>query len=116
VSPRGIVSRERVTRVVGQRVQSAYGYVIGEGCRGATDGHGVRANKVARIPADIAGKSAAVAVLGACVLWSLWPGIADMAERWSTDPRYAHGYLVPIFSLALLWIRRSKLGGARPGG
>jgi exosortase len=30
-----------------------------------------------------------------------------MAERWSNDPRYAHGYLVPLFSLALIWIRRS---------
>jgi exosortase len=34
-----------------------------------------------------------------------------MADRWSTDPRYAHGYLVPIFSLALLWMRRARLQG-----
>jgi exosortase len=32
-----------------------------------------------------------------------------MADRWATDPRYAHGYLVPIFSVALLWIRRARL-------
>ena len=35
-----------------------------------------------------------------------------MAERWSDDPRYAHGYLVPLFSLALLWMRREPFIGA----
>jgi exosortase len=34
-----------------------------------------------------------------------------MAERWSGDPRYAHGYLVPMFSLALLWMRREQFLG-----
>jgi exosortase len=29
-----------------------------------------------------------------------------MAERWSDDPRYAHGYLVPLFSVVLLWMRQ----------
>ena len=37
-----------------------------------------------------------------------------MADRWSTDPRYAHGYFVPVFSLALLWIRRDRLDGLKP--
>jgi exosortase len=54
-------------------------------------------------------------VLGGCLLWSLWPALATMVERWSTDPRYAHGYLVPLFSLALLWMRRARLDGAKPG-
>jgi exosortase len=35
-----------------------------------------------------------------------------MAERWATDPRYAHGYFVPMFALALLWMRRSRLEGS----
>jgi exosortase len=35
-----------------------------------------------------------------------------MADRWSDDPRYAHGYLVPLFSLALLWMRKDQLRGA----
>jgi exosortase len=34
-----------------------------------------------------------------------------MVERWSRDPRYAHGYFVPIFSSALLWMRRQRLQG-----
>ncbi len=51
--------------------------------------------------------------LAGCVLWSLWPVLAAMADRWSTDPRYAHGYLVPIFSVALLWMRQSRLDGVK---
>lgn len=46
-------------------------------------------------------------LLGLCA-WSLWPVLGSMAERWATDPRYAHGYLVPFFSLALLWLRRDS--------
>jgi exosortase len=51
--------------------------------------------------------------LGGGLLWSLWPALASMADRWSTDPRYAHGYLVPMFSLALLWARRARLDGVK---
>jgi exosortase len=55
-------------------------------------------------------------LLGAGLLWSLWPALASMADRWSTDPRYAHGYLVPMFSLALLRMRRARLAGVKPTG
>jgi exosortase len=55
-------------------------------------------------------------LLGACLLWSLWPALASMPDRWSTDPRYAHGYLVPAFSLALLWLRRARLDGVKLSG
>jgi exosortase len=48
-------------------------------------------------------------ILGGLVLWSLWPVLTSMAQRWSTDPRYNHGYLVPFFSLALLWLRRDLI-------
>lgn len=51
------------------------------------------------------------AVLAACVAWALWPALVAMADRWARDPRYAHGYLVPAFALALLWMRRSRLEG-----
>jgi exosortase len=43
----------------------------------------------------------------------LWPILREMTERWTRDPRYAHGYLVPIFSIALLWNRRSLLAGTQ---
>lgn len=50
----------------------------------------------------------AAAVAG-CILWAQWPVLALMAGQWSNDPRYSHGYLVPIFSLALLDQRRRRL-------
>ena len=39
------------------------------------------------------------------LLWSYWPTFSSMAERWSRDPQYSHGFLVPIFALAVLWFR-----------
>lgn len=59
--------------------------------------------------------AAGPAVLAAAILWSFWPALASMAERWSGDPRYSHGFLVPVFSLALLWLRKDRLGALRPG-
>ena len=55
-------------------------------------------------------------LLGSCIFWATWPIWREMAERWSNDPRYAHGYLVPVFALVLLWLRRDRLEGltARP--
>lgn len=45
----------------------------------------------------------------ALVLWSYWSTLGRAAERWSTDPQYSHGYLVPLFALYLLYQRRSIL-------
>jgi exosortase len=56
----------------------------------------------------------ALLFLGGCLCWSLWPVLAFMQDRWTVDPRYAHGYLVPAFSLALLWLRRDRLKGVTP--
>lgn len=53
---------------------------------------------------------AALGVLGAGLLWVYWPSFREMAGKWSTDARYSHGPLVPIFSLWLLWHRRERLG------
>ena len=52
---------------------------------------------------------ASLVLLLAGLSWEFWPVLRAMAERWSNDPRYAHGYLVPMFSLALLWMRRSQM-------
>jgi exosortase len=35
-----------------------------------------------------------------------------MAAKWSEDPQYSQGYLVPAFSVALLWLRRQQLAKA----
>jgi exosortase len=58
--------------------------------------------------------AATLVLLGGCLLWSQWPALCAMAQRWSHDPRYAHGYFVPMFALALLWLRRGRLAGAVP--
>jgi len=57
---------------------------------------------------------AALLLLAACLIWVLWPVLATMADRWARDPRYAHGYFVPMFALALLWLRRGRLSGVTP--
>jgi exosortase len=44
------------------------------------------------------------------VLWSYWTTLGEAAERWSIDPQYSHGYLVPGFAALLLWLRRDRLG------
>src|SRR5436305_10019272 len=49
--------------------------------------------------------------LGILLLWSYWPSLADVAERWAKDPQYAQGYFVPGFALAVLWVRRGHYPG-----
>ena len=55
-------------------------------------------------------------VATAGLLWAFWATLGEMAQRWSHDPQYSHGYLVPGFALALLWLRRHHLaaGPLRP--
>jgi exosortase len=45
-------------------------------------------------------------------LWAYWPTLAAMGHKWLSDPQYSHGYLVPAFSLYLLWQRRARLANA----
>jgi exosortase len=45
----------------------------------------------------------------ACLLWAFWTTLTEAALRWSTDPSYSHGFLVPAFAVALLWLRRDKM-------
>jgi exosortase len=44
--------------------------------------------------------------------WTYGPALAQMVDRWRIDPRYSHGFLVPLFSLFLLWYRRDMLRAA----
>jgi exosortase len=37
-----------------------------------------------------------------------------MAHRWSHDPQYSHGYLVPLFAIVLLYLRRDRCVGIAP--
>lgn len=62
-------------------------------------------------------KATSMWVLGAICLaglvWANWQGLQDMAKRWSDDPRYSHGFLVPLFSAFVLWHRREMLRGVK---
>jgi exosortase len=40
------------------------------------------------------------------VLWAYWPLLVEMSDRWRRSPEYSHGWLVPLFALVLLWLRR----------
>jgi exosortase len=55
----------------------------------------------------------AVALLAAALAWAYWPTLAGLVERWSGDPQYSHGYVVPLFAAVVLWSRR-RLLPARP--
>lgn len=55
---------------------------------------------------------ASVSLLAAGLLWAYWPNLTEIAACWSSNPLYSHGYLVPLFSLFLLWQRRGLLEDA----
>jgi exosortase len=56
------------------------------------------------------------AVLASMLLWAFAPTLAELAHRWSADPQYSHGYLVPAFALVLLWLRRERCAAVKADG
>jgi exosortase len=47
-------------------------------------------------------------IIAACLtslLWTYWTTLGETAERWLRDPLYAHGFLVPVFAVGLVWVR-----------
>ncbi len=52
---------------------------------------------------------ASLGVVALCLLWAYWTTLAAMEDRWSHDPQYSHGFLVPLFAAAVLWHRREYL-------
>jgi exosortase len=52
-------------------------------------------------------------LLGACAAlllgWLYWPSLVTLTGRWGIDSDYSHGFLVPLFSLFLLWKGRKAL-------
>lgn len=61
-------------------------------------------------------KLTALVVLSAAVLWTYWPVLRGLAQRWEEDDQYSHGFLVPLFSAWLLWQRWGRIapGPASP--
>jgi exosortase len=45
----------------------------------------------------------------AALVWSYWPTLATLAHRWSIDPQYSHGFIVPLVAVGLIWFRRDVL-------
>jgi exosortase len=54
--------------------------------------------------------------LVAALFWAYWPAIEQMARRWSQDPQYTHGYVVPVFAAVVLWFRRDRFPGVSSCG
>jgi exosortase len=52
--------------------------------------------------------------LGAALLWAFAPTLAELAHRWSAGSQYSHGYLVPVFAVVLLWLRRDRCAAIVP--
>jgi len=47
----------------------------------------------------------ALGVLILVVVWSYWNSLSEAAVYWE-GAQYSHGYLVPVFTVMLLWLRR----------
>lgn len=58
-----------------------------------------------------------VAVL-ATILWSYWPTLVGMVDKWVNQPDYSHGFLVLPIALFFLWSRRGAIAlkDLRPNG
>src|SRR5262249_49466771 len=54
------------------------------------------------------------AALGASLLWGYWTTLAQLARRWSQDPQYSHGYVVPVLARLVLGRRGRRPAPARP--
>jgi exosortase len=50
----------------------------------------------------------ALGLVAAAVIWAYWPALESMGAKWWADPKYSHGYMVPIFALVLLALRRER--------
>src|SRR5262245_7107079 len=47
-------------------------------------------------------------LFGLGLLWAYAPTLSGMVRRWSSDPQYSHGFLVPLFAGIVLWVRRPQ--------
>lgn len=53
-------------------------------------------------------------LVSAGLVWGYWNSLVSVARRWE-DPLYSHGYLVPVFALVLLWMRKKPIQMASAG-
>jgi exosortase len=43
------------------------------------------------------------------LVWCYWPTLEGLVHAWAHNPHYSHGFLVPVFALALLVLRAKQL-------
>jgi exosortase len=48
-------------------------------------------------------------VLAGVFVWFYWSSLETLLEAWYKTEDYQHGFVVPIFSIALLWLRRDMI-------
>src|SRR5262249_49271699 len=55
-------------------------------------------------------------ILAACLAWVYWPTLTELSRLWANDPKYSHGYFVPLFAVYLAWLRcrGHREGSSRP--
>jgi exosortase len=58
--------------------------------------------------------SVPVLVLATLLGGLYWWIARDMVVNWWEDPNYSHGFLVPVFSGYLVWLKRDELRSIRP--
>ena len=51
-------------------------------------------------------------VISAAIGMLYWPIIVPMVKQWAADDNYSHGFLVPIISLYLAYMRKNELENA----
>ncbi|NQT36521.1 MAG: exosortase [Planctomycetes bacterium] len=51
--------------------------------------------------------------LTSLLVWGYWNSLSEASLYW-IRPQYSHGYLVPLFTLVLLWMRRQPLSEVKP--
>jgi exosortase len=56
----------------------------------------------------------AVVGFGAALFWTYWPTLTALVKVWLTDSASSHGFLVPVFSAAMLWARRADWSALEP--
>src|SRR6266542_5268243 len=69
----------------------------------------VDGGRVEQTPHPRLGAALAVLVLLGVLGALYWATLRDLVWQWWDDPNYSHGFLVPLFSGFLIWLRRDEL-------
>lgn len=45
----------------------------------------------------------------ALLIWSAYPSLQNMVQRWDSSEEYGYGYMIPVITLFLIWQRKDQL-------